>query len=104
MPRPLLATISDLESFTGEDVSNTDQASALLARASELVRAYAGVTWLNDTEDAVEGVPAQIPGEVCDIVDRATRNPAGITQEQAGPFQRSFRSEERRAGKAFNCR
>src|SRR5688572_28258533 len=93
MPRPSFASVIDLEAFTGETIGNVSAADSLLARASELVRAYANTTWLNDAGTAVEGLPEQIVGEVCDMVDRATRNPAGITQEQAGPFSRSFGSE-----------
>lgn len=91
MPRPALATVSDFEDLLGTqvDVSPT-RVEALLAHASEIVRAYAGVTWLNDDEDDVEDVPAQIPMIVASMVERATSNPLGITQESAGPFSRSF--------------
>ncbi|MCZ7528849.1 MAG: hypothetical protein M5U14_22220 [Acidimicrobiia bacterium] len=84
MPRPALATLVDLEAWLGESVPNDAHATALLAHASEIVRAYAGVSWLD------EDPPAQIPGVVCAMVERATRNPAGVVQETAGPFTRSF--------------
>lgn len=90
MARPALANLSDLEDLLGEAVTDAKRALLLLAHASEVVRAYAGRTWLNDDEDDVDDVPGQIPGVVCAIVERATRNPLGITQESAGPFSRSF--------------
>lgn len=94
MGRPALASIDDLTALTGaiatEDVP---RASALLAMASEVVRAYAGTTWLNDDEDDIEDVPAQIPDVVASMVWRATANPLGIVQESAGPFSRSFGSD-----------
>lgn len=90
MARPALATIDDLERLLGESVPNEDRAKALLEQASEIVRAYAQTTWLNDAEDALDDVPGAIPGVVVAMVDRATANPAGITQETTGPFSRSF--------------
>lgn len=96
MGRPALATVSDLELVVGpidEDSLAETQAEARLEQASEIVRAYAGLTWLNADETAVENVPGQIPGVVVAMVERATLNPGGITQESAGPFSRSFGSD-----------
>ena len=93
MARPALATVEDLERLLGEAVPDEDQAEARLEQASELVRAYARVDWLSDDESEVEDVPGQIPGVVIAIVERASRNPSGATQETAGPFSRSFGSE-----------
>lgn len=92
MARPALAGIDDLNERLDAEVTLEliPQAMARLADASEIVRAYAGVTWLNTAEDAVDGVPGQIPGVVASMVERATRNPGGVVQEQAGPFGRSF--------------
>lgn len=90
MARPALATVDDLERLLGESVPDADQAEARLEQASELVRAYARTDWLNEDEDDVEGVPGAIPGVVAGIVERASRNPDGATQESAGPFSRSF--------------
>ena len=90
MARPSLADLPDLENLLGESVADPPRAMLLLAHASEVVRAYAGTTWLNEAETAVEAVPEQIPTIVAVIVERATRNPMGITQEAAGPFSRSF--------------
>jgi hypothetical protein len=95
--RPALATVEDLGVLLAQPIEEDSpayaQAKALLAHASAIVRAFAGRTWLNEAEDALEGVPADIPGVVAGMVERATRNPAGITQEQAGPYARSFGPE-----------
>ncbi len=91
MSRPTLASIDDLMALSGPIVQeDTPRALVLLAMASEVVRAYAGVTWLNTDEDDVEDVPAQIPDVVVSMVWRATNNPFGVVQETAGPFSRSF--------------
>lgn len=91
MSRPALATIDDLEPLTGAIAeSDTERVSKLLAMASEVVRAYAVTTWLNDAGDDVEDVPPQVSDVVAAMVERATRNPMGVTQESAGPFSRSF--------------
>lgn len=93
MARPPLATIADLEALLGSTVDDTVQALARLDRASAIVRAFAGVTWLNEDETALEDVPADIPGVVAGMVERASRNPEGVTQETAGEFSRSFGSD-----------
>lgn len=91
MARPALATLTDLEDLLG-CVDDETAATARLAQASEIVRAYAGMTWLNADETAVVDVPGAIPGVVAAMVERATRNPSGTVQETAGPFSRSFGS------------
>lgn len=92
MAHPALATTGDLETRLGEVLENPLQAEARLADASAIVRAYAGRTWLDD-DNQLEDVPADIPGVVASMVERATLNPAGTTQETAGPFSRSFGSD-----------
>lgn len=92
MARPPLATTTDLGERLGESVDDDIQAMARLRDASAIVRAYAGKTWLDDAGD-LDGVPDDIPGVVAAMVERATRNPTGTTQESAGPFTRSFGSE-----------
>ena len=93
MARPALATVDDLERLLGESVPDTAQALARLEQASEIVRAYANETWLDDAGALADDVPEQLAGVVSGIVERATRNPGGVTQEQAGPFSRSFGSD-----------
>lgn len=91
MARPALATIADLEDRLGTiDSSDIPVLEARLADASAIVRAYAGQTWLNDAGTALADVPPDIPGIVATMVERAVRNPSGVTSEQAGPFGRSF--------------
>lgn len=92
MSRPALATVDDVAVRLGQDITDPGQAQARLEDASEIVRAYAGVTWLNDDEDTLVDVPAQIPGVVAQMVERAARNPTGVvqTQEQTGPFMQSL--------------
>lgn len=90
MARPALATVDDLELLLGESIADPGQAEARLQQASELVRAYAGLDWLNDAQDELTLVPGAIPFVVCGIVERATQNPTGVTQESTGPFSRSF--------------
>lgn len=90
MGRPALATVDDLELLLGESIADPGQAEARLEQASELVRAYAGQDWLTDDDTELALVPGALPGVVCGIVERATRNPDGVTQEAAGPFSRSF--------------
>ena len=90
MARPALATVDDLERLLGATIANPAQADGRLEQASELVRAYARTDWLNDDGDELAGVPGQIPGVVVGMVERASRNPDGVTQESAGPFARSF--------------
>ena len=90
MARLPLATIADLEALLGRAVDDTSQGYALLGRASAIVRAYAGRTWLNDDESALVDVPPDVPGVVVAMVERATRNPDGLVGEQAGEYGRQF--------------
>lgn len=86
-----LATITDLEDRLGAPVPPdlASQAYARLRDASAIVRAYAGVSWVDESGD-LDDVPDAVAGVVASMVERATRNPAGVTQETAGPFNRSF--------------
>lgn len=90
MARPALAELADLEALVGT-IGDPSAAEARLAQASEIVRAYAGQTWLTEDESALaENVPGAIAGVVAAMVERATLNPSGATQEAAGPYSRSF--------------
>lgn len=91
MARAAFATVEDLNDAIEPDVTDEDGANSLLARASEIVRAVAHKTWLDEAGTVLsEDFPEQITGVVVSMVERATRNPSGTTQEQAGPFSRSF--------------
>lgn len=89
MARPALATLGDLETLLGRAVEDSAQALARLGRASALVRAYAGRTWLDD-DGTLTDVPEEIAGVVAGMVERGERNPEGITQESVGEYQRSL--------------
>lgn len=93
MARPALATIDDLEALLGRPVADALQTVARLDRASAIVRAFAGRTWLNDDETALADVPSEIPGVVAGMVERAERNPFAATQQSAGEYQVSFGSD-----------
>lgn len=93
MSRPALATVDDVAVRLGQEITDPGQAQARLEDASEIVRAYAGTTWLNDDEDTLVDVPAQVAGVVAQMVERAARNPSGVTQETTGPFAVSFGAE-----------
>jgi len=96
MARPSPATTDDLAVALGVDaVDNEDQAQFLLDRAWAIVRAYAGhpATWLDDDGNPTDQIDPDIPPVIVGMVDRATRNPTGTTQETAGPFSRSFGSD-----------
>lgn len=92
MAREPFATVEELGKATGLDIAgaDVDRARSLLERASEIVRAEAGRTWLDDDGTLVDGWPEQLAGVVIGMVERAVQNPQGITQETAGPFSRSF--------------
>lgn len=99
MARTIYASIADLEhrmgvaagSISGDTVTAA-QATARLEDASAVVRAYVGPTtaagWI--TTPLVEPALGDLAGVVASMVERATRNPSGVVQEQAGPFGRSF--------------
>lgn len=89
MARPALATIDDLEALLGAPVTDPLQALKRLERASAIVRAYAGRTWLDDEGNLLD-VPDDIPGVVAGMVERAQRNPDGVTQQSVGEYQLSY--------------
>ncbi len=93
MARPALATLDDLEALLGSLVDDPTQALARLRQASAIVRAFAGVTWLNEDETELLDVPPDIPDLVAGMVERASHNPSGATQETAGEYSRSFGSD-----------
>lgn len=91
MARPAFATVDDLNEALESDITDEDAANSLLARASEIVRAVAHKTWIDEAGTGLAAdFPEQITGVVVSMVERASRNPTGTTQEQAGPFSRSF--------------
>lgn len=99
MPRTAYATVADLEARLGvaagtisADAVGNAQATARLADAAAIIRAYVGTTtataWAVSITDPI--VAGDVGGVNAAMVERASRNPAGVVQEQAGPFGRSF--------------
>lgn len=93
MTLPALADVDQLltrlgvDSLDGPDLG---QAGALLAYASAVIRGYTGRSYLDDDGALVDPLPDGI-AEVCvEMVFRAITNPAGVTQDTAGPFTVSF--------------
>lgn len=82
---PALADVDQLENRLGAPPDDQGQAEALLLYASTLVREHTGQAW-EDPED----VPDAAVLVTVEMVARASTNPAGVTQEQAGPYSRSF--------------
>lgn len=88
---PAFATIDDLDARLPAGVSGPDdaRAQAALDDASALIRSQAGRSWVTDDE-----LDDDIPDIIRTICVRAALrcfiNPDGVTQEGAGPFNRSF--------------
>lgn len=89
MSLPMLATVTDLADWLGEDVTMNDpRAIAVLRRASALVRSEAGVEWS-------DGAPEDVQGVVVAAAARVWSNPNAAIQRSAGSF--SERLSERAA-------
>ena len=88
---PSLASVADLEVLAGAIATGDEaKAQARLDYASALVRAEAGVDWVNADGDELEDVPAAIVSVVVAMVERAWTNPNGAVQRAAGPFSESY--------------
>jgi hypothetical protein len=79
MALPALATYDDLKGRIGSCDDRT-QAEALLAQASAIVRAAAGLLWVDEGGE-LSGVPEGIPGVVVEMVARVCDNPLGVESE-----------------------
>ena len=89
MSLPLMASVSDLADWLGEEIAvNDPRAVALLRRASALVRSEAGKEWADEVPDDVQGV-------VIAVAARVWSNPNSAIQRTAGSF--SERLSERAA-------
>lgn len=89
MSLPLLATVQDLADWIGEDnLAGDPRATAVLRRASALVRSEAGVEWAG-------GAPEDVQGVVIAAAARVWTNPSAAIQRTAGSF--SERLSERAA-------
>ena len=89
MSLPLMASVSDLADWLGEEiVVNDPRAVALIRRASALVRSEAGLEWADE-------VPEDVQGVVIAVAARVWSNPNSAIQRTAGSF--SERLSERAA-------
>ena len=88
---PPLATVTDLGLRLGVTLSGTDhdRAVAALDDASALIRADAGVAWV-DNEDALADVPAIVQAVALAVAYRAFRNPDGLAQTSLGDASVSY--------------
>lgn len=77
------ATVSDVEDRMGQtvDVFGTARVSSLLALSSALVGQVIGDRTYDEGE-----IPAIVRAVTVSVVERALRNPEGVTQQTAGPF------------------
>lgn len=89
MSLPLMASVSDLADWLGDEIAANDpRAVALLRRASALVRSEAGKEWSDE-------VPEDVQGVVIAVAARVWSNPNSAIQRTAGSF--SERLSERAA-------
>lgn len=91
MALPPLADVAALDawlpgvSIVGND-EETERAEAVIATASAFVRAERGQTWVDSDGNLLEDIPDEIPALVVTVAARLWINPAGSSQETAGPF------------------
>lgn len=80
MSLPLMASVSDLADWLGDEIpANDPRAVALLRRASALVRSEAGKEWEDE-------VPEDVQGVVIAVAARVWSNPNSAIQRTAGSF------------------
>lgn len=89
-----LPPLADLDSFgswpgVSMDTHGIVAAVALLDHVSAMVRAHAGVNWVDEHGD-LEGVPQDIPGIVLQVAARVWSNPDARRQSTEGPFSASW--------------
>jgi hypothetical protein len=90
MALPALAAPADLAAWMGQDIPAGDaRAWAVLSAASALVRAEAGQTWVNNTND-LTGVPDEVAAIVVQVAARVWANPTGAVQWTKGPFSERY--------------
>ncbi|MBM4414906.1 MAG: hypothetical protein FJ035_01245 [Chloroflexi bacterium] len=88
---PALASLSALEARLGVTLTGADaeRAAAALDDASALIRADAGVDWVDD-EGALTDVPAVVEQVALAVAYRAFRNPDALTQTSLGDASVSY--------------
>ncbi len=70
---------------SGVSDADSARAQAALDDASALIRAEAGITWVND-DDELTDVPDILVTLTCKAAQRVIVNPDGQSQSQTGPF------------------
>lgn len=93
MSLPALATVDDILARAPEltDALNTNQAEALLADASAIIRAYAKREWVSEDGQELADVPDGITGICAMMVIRALRGPdADVRQETVGNYSVTY--------------
>jgi hypothetical protein len=91
MALPPLADVAALDAWlpgvtiVGDEAAE-ERAEAVLAAASAFVRAENGKNWVDEEGELLEDIPDEIPVLVVTVAARLWTNPAGATQETAGPF------------------
>jgi hypothetical protein len=88
-----IASVDDLATWLGVEITNEERAEAILAAASTLVRSKSGRAWVDasgvqlaDADDDDFDIVKTI---VVQVAARVWTNPHGITQETTGPYSRS---------------
>lgn len=85
--------------YTPEDEERA-RAESILGEASSLIRDVAGITWTNETTNALLEVPARVRQIALSVVYRAFTNPEGLTQRTIGDSSKSFDRSKREGGEA----
>jgi len=85
---PPLATPEELEYRIGREFTDAElpRVEAALDDASALVRAEAGVDWIDPDTGLVTGLPDVIKTVVLRVAERIVRNPQGFRSESAGDY------------------
>lgn len=87
---PAFATIDDLDARNPAGIAGDEtRAQAALDDASALIRSAAGKTWVDD-DNELANVPDIVVTICCRAALRSFTNPAGVTQQTAGPFSASY--------------
>jgi hypothetical protein len=85
--------------YTPEDEERA-RAESILGEASSLIRDVAGITWTNETTNALLEVPHRVRQIALSVVYRAFTNPEGLTQRTIGDSSKSFDRSKREGGEA----
>lgn len=83
----MYASVEDVEQRLGETPCDREQTESLIRYASALIEGYTGRSWVPDD------VPEPVRVVCVEVVLRTLMNPAGVSQDTAGPFNSSYGSE-----------